>query len=148
MSPSTSPAVPAAPTEPAVAGSRTLAKAFGDIRTGWLHRQLWGHVGWQDIKQRYRRSVLGPLWITVSMALPESAAAALTLVWGTGHPMAVDSATPVRMGEILAGALLAIAVRKGLLAGALVGVGQGAWAVGLRAAQAPLCGPWDWCRRA
>jgi peptidoglycan/LPS O-acetylase OafA/YrhL len=45
-------------------------------------------------------------------------AAVLTLVWGTGEPMAVYYVTPVRMGEILAGALLAIAVRKGLLVGA------------------------------
>ncbi len=34
-----------------------------------MQRQLWGHLGWQDIKQRYRRSVLGPLWITISMAV-------------------------------------------------------------------------------
>ncbi|MDV6012384.1 ABC transporter permease [Haloechinothrix sp. LS1_15] len=32
-------------------------------------RELWSHLGWQDIKQRYRRSVLGPLWITASMAI-------------------------------------------------------------------------------
>jgi ABC-2 type transport system permease protein len=30
---------------------------------------LWGHLGWQDIRQRYRRSVLGPIWITISMAV-------------------------------------------------------------------------------
>jgi ABC-2 type transport system permease protein len=27
---------------------------------------LWLHLGWQDIKQRYRRSVLGPIWITIA----------------------------------------------------------------------------------
>ena len=32
-------------------------------------RQLWAHLGWQDIKQRYRRSVIGPLWITISMGV-------------------------------------------------------------------------------
>ncbi|MBO0873724.1 MAG: ABC transporter permease [Pseudonocardia sp.] len=26
-------------------------------------------MGWQDIKQRYRRSVLGPLWISISMGV-------------------------------------------------------------------------------
>jgi ABC-2 type transport system permease protein len=30
---------------------------------------LWGHLGWQDIRQRYRRSVLGPIWISVTMAV-------------------------------------------------------------------------------
>ncbi|NUT49282.1 MAG: ABC transporter permease [Saccharothrix sp.] len=47
--------------------SRTFARAFGDVRDAWRQRELWGHLGWQDIKQRYRRSVIGPLWITISM---------------------------------------------------------------------------------
>jgi ABC-2 type transport system permease protein len=46
-----------------------LAKTFVDLRTGWGERELWGHLGWQDIRQRYRRSLLGPLWITISMAV-------------------------------------------------------------------------------
>jgi ABC-2 type transport system permease protein len=40
-----------------------------DITEGFKQRHLWGHLGWQDIKQRYRRSVIGPLWITLSMAI-------------------------------------------------------------------------------
>jgi ABC-2 type transport system permease protein/lipopolysaccharide transport system permease protein len=37
----------------------------------WAARQrrLWLRLGWNDILQRYRRSVLGPLWLTVSMAI-------------------------------------------------------------------------------
>jgi len=31
--------------------------------------QLWLMLGWQDIKQRYRRSVLGPFWLTISTAV-------------------------------------------------------------------------------
>ncbi|WP_093081398.1 ABC transporter permease [Pseudonocardia oroxyli] len=50
-------------------GSRSWARAFGDLSAGWRQRQLWGHLGWQDIKQRYRRSVLGPLWISISMGV-------------------------------------------------------------------------------
>jgi ABC-type polysaccharide/polyol phosphate export permease len=30
---------------------------------------MWSTLGWHDIRQRYRRSVLGPLWITLSMAI-------------------------------------------------------------------------------
>jgi ABC-2 type transport system permease protein len=33
------------------------------------HRELWATMGWQDIRGRYRRSVLGPLWLTLNMAL-------------------------------------------------------------------------------
>jgi len=50
-------------------GSRSWARAFGDLSAGWKQRALWGHLGWQDIKQRYRRSVLGPLWISISMGV-------------------------------------------------------------------------------
>ena len=46
--------------------SRTLSKAWWDLRTGFARRELWAHLGWQDIKQRYRRSVLGPIWITIA----------------------------------------------------------------------------------
>jgi ABC-2 type transport system permease protein len=49
--------------------ARTWRRAVDDLVEGWRQRQLWGHLGWQDIKQRYRRSVLGPLWITISMAV-------------------------------------------------------------------------------
>jgi ABC-2 type transport system permease protein len=40
-----------------------------DLVSGWRQRELWAHLGWQDIRQRYRRSVLGPIWITISMAV-------------------------------------------------------------------------------
>lgn len=30
---------------------------------------LWSFLAWQDIKLRYRRSKIGPLWITLSMAI-------------------------------------------------------------------------------
>jgi ABC-2 type transport system permease protein len=46
--------------------SKTFARAFRDLADGLEHRQLWLHLGWQDIKQRYRRSVLGPIWITIA----------------------------------------------------------------------------------
>ena len=40
-----------------------------DIRRGLLMYSLWSRLGWNDVLQRYRRSLLGPLWITVSMAI-------------------------------------------------------------------------------
>lgn len=54
---------------PPATSSRTWAKAWEDISAGLKQTELWGHLGWQDIKQRYRRSVLGPIWITLSMAV-------------------------------------------------------------------------------
>ena len=48
---------------------RTLGAAWQDLVAGWQQRQLWAHLGWQDIRQRYRRSVLGPIWISITMAV-------------------------------------------------------------------------------
>ncbi|WP_309110179.1 ABC transporter permease [Saccharothrix sp.] len=68
------------PVVPPAPDSRTFARAFGDVRDAWRQRELWGHLGWQDIKQRYRRSVIGPLWITISMG---TTALALGLLYST-----------------------------------------------------------------
>jgi len=55
--------------QPRYEPSRSFKRAFRDIAGGWQQRSLWGHLGLQDIKQGYRRSVIGPLWITLSMAV-------------------------------------------------------------------------------
>ncbi|MCI4674278.1 galactan export ABC transporter permease subunit Wzm/RfbD [Candidatus Mycolicibacterium alkanivorans] len=52
----------------AAAQSRTFTRARGDLIGGFRKRELWLHLGWQDIKQKYRRSVLGPFWITIATA--------------------------------------------------------------------------------
>ena len=43
--------------------------AFADVVQGARARYLWGMLGWQDIRRRYRRSVLGPFWLTISMGM-------------------------------------------------------------------------------
>jgi ABC-2 type transport system permease protein len=58
-----------APDAPIDNPSRTFARAWDDVMRGVRANELWAHLGWQDIKQRYRRSVIGPLWITLSMAV-------------------------------------------------------------------------------
>ena len=77
---------PSAPTLPDVPGSRSWQRAFGDLGAGWRQRSLWGYLGWQDIKQRYRRSVLGPLWISISMGV---IATAMGILYGAlfGEPI-------------------------------------------------------------
>jgi lipopolysaccharide transport system permease protein len=41
--------------------------AWGDWWAGTRHVDLWGTLAWYDIVLRYRRSLLGPWWITLSM---------------------------------------------------------------------------------
>jgi homopolymeric O-antigen transport system permease protein len=40
-----------------------------DLFEGIRAWPVWSTLGWNDIRQRYRRSVLGPIWITLSMAV-------------------------------------------------------------------------------
>jgi ABC-2 type transport system permease protein/lipopolysaccharide transport system permease protein len=48
--------------------NQTISLALGDIVSGLRAYELWSTLGWHDIRQRYRRSVVGPFWITISMA--------------------------------------------------------------------------------
>lgn len=48
--------------------SRILA-AIQDLYDGLRQSELWLTLGWHDIRQRYRRSIAGPFWITISMAM-------------------------------------------------------------------------------
>jgi ABC-type polysaccharide/polyol phosphate export permease len=43
--------------------------AMKDIVDGLLQWRIWFTLAYQDVKLRYRRSVLGPFWITISMAI-------------------------------------------------------------------------------
>jgi lipopolysaccharide transport system permease protein len=44
-------------------------RALTDLTSGLALWPLWGRLGWYDILQRYRRSLLGPFWLTASMAI-------------------------------------------------------------------------------
>lgn len=43
--------------------------AFRDITAAFKRYSLVGMLGWQDVRQRYRRSALGPFWLTISMGV-------------------------------------------------------------------------------
>jgi ABC-2 type transport system permease protein len=77
---------PAAPPDLRPPG-RDFRSTFRDLGNAWGQRELWLHLGWQDIRQRYRRSVLGPIWITISMAVT---AIALGILYAGlfGNPLA------------------------------------------------------------
>jgi lipopolysaccharide transport system permease protein len=50
-------------------GGDAVQRALSDLAAGLALWPLWGRLGWYDILQRYRRSVLGPFWLTLSMAI-------------------------------------------------------------------------------
>ena len=50
-------------------GHQRRVRALADVVEGLARWPLWLRLGWNDILQRYRRSVLGPFWLTASMAI-------------------------------------------------------------------------------
>jgi ABC-type polysaccharide/polyol phosphate export permease len=44
-------------------------RALIDILHAIHQYRVWLHLGWLEVKQRYRRSVLGPWWISISMLI-------------------------------------------------------------------------------
>ena len=56
------------PVSPPPAASQ-IAAALLDLIKGARSFHLWGLLGWQDIRRRYRRSIIGPFWLTISMGI-------------------------------------------------------------------------------
>jgi ABC-2 type transport system permease protein len=46
-----------------------FSAAFADLIYGLDLWELWSALGWHDIRQRYRRSIIGPFWLTLSMGV-------------------------------------------------------------------------------
>ena len=47
-------------------GRKEVSLAVKDLWEGVWSLHVWPMLGWQEIKQRYRRSTLGPFWLTIS----------------------------------------------------------------------------------
>lgn len=43
--------------------------AAQDLWRGLLQWRLWGRLGWLEIKRRYRRTMIGPFWSAISLAV-------------------------------------------------------------------------------
>lgn len=43
--------------------------AINDISYGLIGWHMWGRLGWQEIKRRYRRTIFGPFWTTMSLGI-------------------------------------------------------------------------------
>ena len=68
-----------------------LALALADLKAGLLYWELWGTLGWHDIRQRYRRSIIGPFWITLSMGVMVGG---LSILWSTLFQLSIPDYLP------------------------------------------------------
>jgi len=83
--------------------------AFKDLLAGIKGYRLWVHLGWQDIVQRYRRSIIGPFWITLSQAILITM---LGLLYGRLFKLPLDKYMPFLATGMTAWALIASLVNE------------------------------------
>lgn len=87
----------------------TKQLATNDVKQGIDLWRVWVMMAYQDIKLRYRRSVLGPLWITLSMAIT-----AYTMGFLYGHLFKIDmqSYFPYVVAGMLSWQLISIMITE------------------------------------
>src|SRR5437763_7286524 len=88
--------------------ARTLrgraAKAADDIRESFERWQLWWLLGLNDIRQRYRRSLLGQTWITLSLL---ATIAAIGVTYSTLFRMDMREYLPILTANLIVWGLIA-----------------------------------------
>ncbi len=100
----------AANTSPQISDSQTFRRGFKDLQDGFGQRELWLHLGWQDIKQRYRRSVLGPFWITIATGVQ---AAAMGILYSALLDIPLDEFLPYVTVGLIVWNLISAAILEG-----------------------------------
>lgn len=95
------------------ANERPVDIAVTDIAEGLRAYRLAALLGWHDVKLRYRRSTLGPFWLTISMGLMMGA---LALVFGQIFKTPLAEFLPFLCAGLIVWAFIAIMLTEGCLA--------------------------------
>jgi lipopolysaccharide transport system permease protein len=83
--------------------------ATHDIICGIKNWRIWGLLAWQDIRLRYRRSQLGPFWISLSMAITIYS---MGFLYGHLFKMDLQTYFPFLASGMLAWALISTTVNE------------------------------------
>lgn len=67
------------------------ARARADLVDGLLSFRIWTRLGWQEVKRRYRRTVFGPFWTTMSIGM---FIGGMTFIWAPLFKVNVSSYLP------------------------------------------------------
>ncbi|MBI2960012.1 MAG: ABC transporter permease [Betaproteobacteria bacterium] len=75
-----------------------------DICDGLMMWELWARLGWSETKRRYRRTLLGPFWVSASLAL---FATVLAFVWASLWKQGVREYLPFLLSGLLPWTMIA-----------------------------------------
>lgn len=84
--------------------------AMSDIAAATRRMPLVGVLGWQDVRQRYRRSMLGPLWLTISMGV---IIATIGIVFGTLFKVPMTDFLPSLASGIILWGYISTVINEG-----------------------------------
>jgi ABC-type polysaccharide/polyol phosphate export permease len=90
--------------------SERIQLARADFAAGLSLWRLWSMLGWADIRQRYRRSLIGPFWLTISMAVM---VAGMGLVYGTLFERSLETFLPFLAAGFLGWLFISATISEG-----------------------------------
>lgn len=87
-----------------------IKSALFDTLEGLRRADLWIFLGWHDVKQRYRRSTLGPFWITLATFF---FVAGMTLVYSGLFRQDINSFLPLAASGIVVWTFISGCISEG-----------------------------------
>ena len=86
------------------------AKALEDVVEGLSDWPMWGRLGWQEVRRRYRRTTIGPFWNTLSLGI---FIGGMGLVWATIWKQPLETYLPFVTTGFLAWNFVSILILEG-----------------------------------
>lgn len=87
-----------------------FASLSEDLAGGFEKWRIWTRTGWYDVKRRYKRTVLGPLWNTMSLAV---LAVAMSYIWAPLIGADVKTFLPHILSGVLCWNFMATLINEG-----------------------------------
>lgn len=87
-----------------------LARSLKDIVAGAKLFRVWLYMGWREINLRYRRSILGPIWMVGNMA---ATALSLSILMGAIFDQSIRDFLPYTMAGLLVWQLASLPLMEG-----------------------------------
>ncbi len=88
------------------------ARAINDIFDGAWQWRMWTRLGWQEVRRRYRRTVIGPFWTTLSLGI---FVLSLSVVWAKLWNQPVATYLPFVSAGIITWTLVSALITDGCL---------------------------------
>src|SRR5438874_11192263 len=87
-------------------------EALADISHGLSLVDMWGRMGWADVKRRYRRTAIGPFWQSLSLLI---FVLAMSVIWASLFNMNVKEYLPYLNSVMMVWMLLSAFITEGAI---------------------------------